>query len=327
MNRSHTANLLEKIADEMGAEIIFEPDSYNAGGCITFANGKRLLFMNNQLGLNPSGATSVANDKHCAAFLLKNFGYSVADEILLRHDDPVKEHTIQVGEDFAISLGFPVIVKPRNLSKGKMVFKVNGPGQYREAVTRLFSIPRHALVQRYCPGSDYRIVVFEGEVVAAYHRSPPAIVGDGVRSIAELVCAYREQLHAKGRDVYLSMQDHRIQLSLQQGGFRSDSVLGEGEEFVLLANANLSSGGFTVDLSESIHPSYRDLCINVTKDMGLSICGVDLITSDITKTISDYVILEINATPGLRNFAALGASQDRRVHALYARVLRTLEGR
>ena len=59
--------------------------------------------------------------------------------------------------------------------------------------------------------------------------------------------------------------------------------------------------------------------------MGLRLCGVDIITKDITASANNYIILEINGAPGLDNYASIGAAQADTVDGLYLKVLKALE--
>ena len=93
----------------------------------------------------------------------------------------------------------------------------------------------------------------------------------------------------------------------------------------ILDNANLSTGGMSYDFTTKIHTDYANLAINITKDMELRLCGVDILTSDISKPISDYIIIEINSAPGLDNYASLGEEQVQIVDNLYLKILQSLE--
>ena len=65
---------------------------------------------------------------------------------------------------------------------------------------------------------------------------------------------------------------------------------------------------------------------NCCKDMGLRICGVDIIIGgDISEAHDDYVVIEINSAPGLDNYAAIGEKQRAIVDELYLKVLKALE--
>jgi glutathione synthase/RimK-type ligase-like ATP-grasp enzyme len=73
-------------------------------------------------------------------------------------------------------------------------------------------------------------------------------------------------------------------------------------------------------------PFFREVAIRVTKEMGLRYCGVDLlIEGDITKERQEYVVLEINAAPGVDNYARVGRLQERMVESMYLRILKAMK--
>jgi D-alanine-D-alanine ligase-like ATP-grasp enzyme len=122
------------------------------------------------------------------------------------------------------------------------------------------------------------------------------------------------------------MDDPRIieKLERQNLGFRI--VPEKGRRVYLLDNANLSTGGDSVDVTDKIHPGFRKLAIKLTRDMGLRLCGVDLmIEGDITQKPDVYWILEINAAPGLDHYAKIGRAQEKIVEDLYLEVLKSME--
>lgn len=99
-----------------------------------------------------------------------------------------------------------------------------------------------------------------------------------------------------------------------------------GEIVYLLENANLSSGGEARDVTEDIHPAYAAFAIRLTKDMGLRLCGVDLIVDgDISEKPTRFVVLEINAAPGLDHYVQTGKTQKKIVERMYLRVLKAME--
>lgn len=100
-------------------------------------------------------------------------------------------------------------------------------------------------------------------------------------------------------------------------------VPSKGERIVLLHNANLSSGGDAVDVTSSVHVTFSQLATDLTREMGLRFCGVDLIVVNgtIEQARNEYYILEINAAPGLDHYADMGARQKKIVDNLYLKVL------
>lgn len=91
--------------------------------------------------------------------------------------------------------------------------------------------------------------------------------------------------------------DPRILRNLRRRGLTLKSVPERGVCVYLLDNANLSTGGDSVEVME-VHPHFRDLAVRLTADMGLRLCGVDLmVEGDIAAVPDRYWVLEINAAP------------------------------
>src|SRR3989338_11480359 len=118
--------LIGKIAKKMGAKVTLEPE-FGYVGQIIFKNGKRTFFRNRVLSINTVSAVEVACDKNYSSFFLRTFGYRVPQEQTFFSDDWCKrfksKRTIADACRFAKRLGYPVIVKPNNLSQGAMVTK------------------------------------------------------------------------------------------------------------------------------------------------------------------------------------------------------------
>ncbi len=178
------------------------------------------------------------------------------------------------------------------------------------------------LVQQIATGHDYRVVVLDDEVISAYERLPLTVVGDGRRSVQQLLNQRQREFRSSGRDTVLRLDDPRMAVSLRRLRLSKRSVLRKGLVVQLLVNANLSTGGEAFDVTDQIHQAFAKLCITITRDMGLRLCGVDVIVEgDIREAPDKYIVLEINAAPGLDNYAAMGKTQQRRVESLYRKVL------
>jgi len=90
--------------------------------------------------------------------------------------------------------------------------------------------------------------------------------------------------------------------------------------------ANLSTGGEARDVTELMSPFFCNLAIRITTEMGLRYCGVDLIIDgDISETSCKYVVLEVNAAPGIDNYANVGRSQRKVVETMYLQMLRAMK--
>ena len=319
--------ILKKIAPRIGAKLIIEPE-FGFVGQIIFKNGKKTLFRNHVFNINGLGSTKVAKDKGYAKFFLKKFGYQVCEGQVFYSKELCQviksKRDIEGGLAYAKKLGFPVIIKPNDLSQGNFVAKIYNTKDYYALANRIFKKTDVLMVEKYHAGKDYRIVVLDGQVISAYQRLPLFIIGDGKKTILELINKKQRDFKSLGRPAKF-LDDFRIKMNLKQKGFNFNSVLDKNEKIFLLDNANLSTGGEAIDVTAKIHPDFIKLAINITKDMDLRLCGVDLIAPDITKPMIDYAIIEVNAAPGLDNYAGMGAEQNIIVENLYLKILKVLE--
>ena len=279
------SHLITRLAPEIGARVILEPE-YGYTGQIIYANGRRVLFKSGNFDINPGGSLAVARDKGFTKYFLSESGYRVPTgntffseahnrKLRLRRD-------IHDGYAFAADLGFPVILKPNNLSRGQLVGRVYGREEYYPLAEAILAVTEVMIVEEFYEGRDYRLVVLDDTVVAAYERIHLGVTGDGRSTVRDLLHAKQEVIVARGRGERI---DHL------------DSVIPSGETVRLLDNANLSTGGDSHDVTPHVHPDFMNIAVSATRDMGLRLCGVDILTDDITRPMTDYRIIEMNGAP------------------------------
>ena len=161
------------------------------------------------------------------------------------------------------------------------------------------------LVEKFIPGHDYRLLVVGDRVVAAARREPAQVLGDGMHTVAQLV----DQVNADPRrgehhaTVLSKIKLDAIALAvLADQGFTPESVPPAGTVVLIRRNANLSTGGTAIDVTERVHPAVAASAVDAAKIVGLDIAGVDVVAQDISRPLSEQggVIVEVNAAPGLR---------------------------
>jgi D-alanine-D-alanine ligase-like ATP-grasp enzyme len=227
---------------------------------------------------------------------------------------------------YAKRIGFPVIVKPNSGSQGSGVALVHSKRDFFRGMRLIFTRDRVALVQRCVIGHDYRIVVLDNEVISAYERIPLSVVGDGRSTIGQLLDRKQRTFVTSSRDTRLRLDDPRIATKLAHQKLTMNFTPHRGERVHLLDNANLSSGGDAIDVTDGMHRHFKQLAVKLTKDMGLRLCGVDLmVAGDIREKPGLYWVLEVNAAPGLDHYVKTGRAQQRIVENLYLKVLKSME--
>lgn len=325
---SFASRMMLKLAPAAGVKIFVEP-KYGQVGQIICPNDKIHYFRNTHFDLNPLGATEISKDKDYTNFFLNSLGYKTVESRAFYSKDWCKQLDENLGVDqayqYAKSLKFPVIVKPNSKSQGVGVYKVTNKKEFYAAMRHIFKIDKIALVQRIAKGNDFRVVVLDGEIISAYQRIPLHIVGDGINTISKLQKLRENDLKSVKRDSLLSIDKFRLKLTLKQSGLTMNHILDKGKILQLTPNANLCAGGTSVDFTDRISPEFSKLCIDITKDMGLRLCGVDLmVNGTIAENQAEFSIIEINSAPGLDNFAASGNEQAKIVDDLYLKLLKAI---
>lgn len=322
------AGMLQKLAKKLGAHVVLEPE-WRIAGQILFKDGKKSYFRYNTLDLNPVGASDIAKDKDYANFFMRKMGYSTIRGKSFFSDEWCEalrsKRNIHAAYRYAQTLGFPLIVKPNSGTQGMDVALVYTKKDFYRAMKQIFKHDRVALVQRQVHGRDYRIVVLDKEIISAYERIPLNVVGDGRSTIKQLLAKKSRAFVASSRDTRINLKDPRIKNKLKLEGLAFQSKPARGEQIFLLDNANLSSGGDAVDVTNEIHPAFKKLAVKLTKDMGLRLCGVDImVAGNVAQKAQKYWILEINAAPGLDHYVKTGKAQQKIVENLYLKVLKSL---
>jgi cyanophycin synthetase len=250
-----------------------------------------------EVGHTSAIAESIAQDKDLTKKLLHAAGVPVP---LGR---PVTD--LEDGWRATQEIGLPVVVKPQDGNQGKGVtVNIDSRAHYEIAYTAAAEYGE-VMVEKYLPGSDYRLLVVGDKLVAAARREPPLVIGDGKHSVRELV-AQVNQDPRRGSGHGTSLTKIRIdaiaEARLAVQGLSADSVPLKGLRVVLRNNANLSTGGTATDVTDSVHPDVAARAIEAAQTVGLDICGVDVVCESVLQPLEAQGggIVEVNAAPGLR---------------------------
>jgi D-alanine-D-alanine ligase-like ATP-grasp enzyme len=327
----YLTQLVKRLAPKIGARVVIEPE-WGIVAQIHYKNGVVRSLRYLSLDLNHIASADIAKDKDFAKFFMRERGYPVAHSVSVLKDswaNAVESNKkIPYGVKYAKKLGYPLIVKPNSQSQGSGVSVATNERELKRALKEIFEIDRVALIEKYLPGHDYRIVVLDSEIISAYERVALSVVGDGKSSVLTLLQQKQKDFIKKDRDTRINFKDSRIKNKLGRQNLNLKSIVPKGEKIFLLDNANLSTGGDALDVTNSIHSSFKKIAINLTRDMGLRIAGVDIMVTkgDITKDVKncEYYIIEINAAPGLDHYVTTGKAQKKIVEDMYLKIIKAL---
>lgn len=202
-----------------------------------------------------------------------------------------------------------IVVKPKSTNFGLGISIFQEPASladYEKALDIAFSEDSHVLVEEFVAGTEYRFFVLDGKCEAVLLRVAANVVGNGSSTIRELV-DLKNQDPLRGHDhrsplEIINLGDIEL-LMLEQQGYTPDTVLPEGVQAFLRGNSNISTGGDSIDMTDQMDESYKQLAADMATAMGAWACGVDLIIPDRTKPASkeepNCTCIELNFNPAM----------------------------
>lgn len=258
-------------------------------------------------------AVELASDKEETNRILAGLGLPVPVQELVGNEDEATRA--------ARRIGYPVVLKPYDANHGRGVsVHLTDDAQVRTAFAQAREHSRSVIVESFIEGTDHRMLVVNGELVAVAKRVPGHVVGDGTHTVAQLVeIVNQDPRRGIGHEKVLTRidLDHQADTLLGRVGYTRDSVPAAGQMVFLRSTGNLSTGGTATDVTDIVHPDNVEMAVRAVKAIGLDVGGVDFLTPDITRSYKEHggAICEINAAPGFRMHMAPSEGRARDVAA------------
>ncbi len=245
-------------------------------------------------------AVDVASDKDLTTRLLGAAGLPVPKQESVRTAD----QAVAVAE----RIGYPVVLKPLDGNHGRGVcLDLTGADAVRDAfpVAEQQSRRGWVIVESHITGRDYRCLIIDGRLAAVAERVPAHVIGDGQRTIEELVeLTNADPRRGVGHEKVLTrikVDDAAVELLASQG-YKLSDVPPAGETVKMTLTGNMSTGGISIDRTFEAHPENVEIAEEAARVIGLDIAGIDFICPDITEPVRETggAICEVNAAPGFR---------------------------
>ena len=253
-------------------------------------------------------ATKTAKDSYMTMLIMEN--KTVTKKVLERNGIRVPRG-IEVFKGQSLERaamkyeGCAIVVKPKSTNFG-MGISIFPQGASKEDIIKALEIgfthDNTVLIEEFAKGKEYRFLVIGDEVAGVLHRVPANVMGDGKKTIRELVeIKNQDSLRGKGYKTPLEKinLDESSELFLKQSSLNFESVPAEGEVVYLRENSNISTGGDSIDYTDEMPQRFKDIAVASAKAAGAKFCGVDMMLEDYTNADGDYAIIEINFNPAI----------------------------
>ncbi len=255
----------------------------------------------------------IACDKEDTKYLLEQAEIPVPKGDIIRKEESLEEACRYVG--------YPLVIKPVGGNHGRgITVDVNNYEDALVAFAAAKEVSNAVIVEKFITGDDYRLLVINNVLVAAAKRTPAHVVGDGKSTIQALVDEVnKDPRRGYGHENVLTQItiNDLTKSILKLKGYDENSVPAKDEVVVLKDTANLSTGGTAEDITDIVHPANVSMAQRISKIIDLDICGIDIMTTDISQPLSDTggAVLEVNAGPGFRMHLAPTSGLPRNVAA------------
>lgn len=256
-------------------------------------------------------AVDVASDKHATKELLERAVLPIPQGIIVRDESELRNATM--------SLDFPLVVKPIDGNHGRgITTHINS----HEAIVKAYHLAKkesnEVIVEQFVEGDDYRFLVINYKLVAVAKRTPAMVTGNGKSTIQELIDQENsDPRRGEGHNKELTKieVDAITRKILEENKLTLDSILPENKILFLKDTANISTGGTATDVTEKVHPENKFIAERVARVIGLDICGIDIMATDVETPFRENggKIIEVNAGPGLRMHVSPSMGNSRKV--------------
>jgi len=257
----------------------------------------------------------LACDKEDTKYLLEQAEVEVPRGDIIRRERSLEEACRYVG--------YPLVIKPVDGNHGRgITVDIQNYEDALEAFNNAKESSRSGaiIVEKFITGEDYRLLVINNKLVAGAKRTPAHVIGNGKSTVQELIDEVnKDPRRGYGHENVLTQItiNELTKNIIKDAGYTLESVIPEGERLILKDTANLSTGGTAEDVTDIIHPANVSMAERISKIIDLDICGIDIMTTDISKPLSETggAVLEVNAGPGFRMHLAPTSGLPRNVAA------------
>ncbi|WP_375737828.1 N-acetylglutaminylglutamine synthetase [Pseudomonas boanensis] len=262
------------------------------GGLFSLSHGGRRIRCRESLSdLTSAVSMTLCQDKHLTHRALARAGLRQPTQRLAGSDKANAAFLAEHGR---------LVVKPVNGEQGQGVaVDLRTLDEVRAAIDNARHFDSRVLLESCHDGLDLRVVVIGFEVVAAAIRRPAEVVGDGQRTLHELIERQsRRRQAATGGESRIPL-DGETERTLRAAGYGYDDVLPADIRLAVRRTANLHTGGTLEDVTARLHPALAEASILAARTLEIPVVGLDLLVPAADQP--DYMMIEANERVGLAN--------------------------
>ncbi|NOY15237.1 MAG: ATP-grasp domain-containing protein [bacterium] len=304
--RTKSAQLIFKAALDKGLKVKVISNRFNL--MELFFHGKSIFVKGTSFPINSQPACFIANNKFLTKKILRSHNIPIPKSWLVR--TPAEARNLILKKKL-----FPCVLKPIKGAHGNKVYaNIESLKEFEELLPFVFTRPgpEDVLVEEFVHGKDYRFLVVGDKVSAVIQRMPARIIGDGKRNIRQLIKAFNQNplVGKKYEKPMCRIKiNGEIKRNLKKQNKKLTYIPAKGQKIILRQNANISTGGISLDVTDKINGSLNQTAVKAAGAIGMKIAGVDIIYN---ASSQKHWVLELNDCPGIdiHHHPVFGKSRD-----------------
>jgi glutathione synthase/RimK-type ligase-like ATP-grasp enzyme len=299
-HRSKVTKIFEELCKKHNLSFVIEGSDK---GYFIDQNNIKHYFDYGTIDLNREESIDSSNDKEMSSKIVKSLGVDLPKEVFIKKIENLEEVLFK-SFDFVQKIEFPIMVKPINGRQGNDIFKVSNKKDLIRVINYFFENKIKFIIQEYLDLLEIRVVILDGELLQVYKRFRPKIVGDGTKTIGDLIDERNKEFKIHNRNTIINKNDEQIRTIINEFGYNLNSVPSQNEIIYLSYGRNLSKGGEYEFIENELNQIFLEILDEISKGTGLRLIGFDLFIKKDIKDISDledFVLIEYNGSPDLEN--------------------------
>ena len=222
-----------------------------------------------------------------------------SNSIFMKNNIPVPTHKIidKNNKDYYLNkykLEFPCVLKPVDGMQGTDVNTfIKNKKQFTIILNKLLGKYNEIMYENQVYGDNYRIFVFNNEIMDVIKREQPFIIGDGNSNIDELI----ENKNKLQKEKNLFPTKNLDYDYILEQGYNKDDILEINKKVFITNTINFHNGANPVRINLNNIPKInKNMFIKAHKLIGLECSGIDYMSNNISIPYNenDGHIIEIN---------------------------------
>lgn len=266
-------------------------------------NNKLKYIFGYKFPLNDHAIGQVLDDKYGTYEVLNNLGIKVVETIPIFEDYNPNTLVNYLKKEKEI------VIKSNNGTCGTEVFKVENEIELFDKVDFLLNKNSPiCMLPFYHIKNEYRVIILDNEVKLLYGKKRPIIIGDGKKSIKELLQEFNYN--------YYSKENHLINLNLD-----INKILNKDEKLEIDFKFNLSRGSniFYV-FNNHLKNTLENMALKITNTLNIKFASVDIIELE----SGELLVLELNSGVMMDNFLKLHENGKEIVKNIYKEAIKKI---